>query len=331
MRSIKVNEALTEPVSIWAMSRHSPNSAMPLIAGLIMALAFLAGAAAFELGSRTFSPVSSRDSTLPLLDMAAVTDASALAGPTMIEMPATVDVRPVIALVIDDAGVNPSLTRRAIELGIPLTVSFLPYATQTPELVEIAHTSGHDIFLHMPMEPYGLEDPGPGALTRHLPPAELARRVEQALAAVPGAIGLNNHMGSAFTSDARAMQAALEPLRGRDLIFLDSLTSGRSRAATIAEATGLITLRRSVFIDHEAGRVEDMLDQLVALARRDGHAIAIGHPREDTLVALEVWLARGEYSDVRFVTISDYLASIQAGPVLALASHELMGVFGGAE
>jgi polysaccharide deacetylase 2 family uncharacterized protein YibQ len=312
------------------MKRQAPNSAMPLFAGLLMSLVFLAGATAFELGNRSFEPRNSDNPVAPDADLAS--NAGVLYAPDTIpsELPAA-DLRPVIALVIDDAGVNPALTRRAIDVGIPLTVSFLPYAPQTTALAEVARASGHDIFLHMPMEPYGLEDPGPGALNRHLPPTELASRVEIALASVPGAIGLNNHMGSAFTSDARAMRAALEPLRGQGLIFLDSLTSGRSRAAATAEAIGLTTLRRSVFIDHEAGQVEDMLDQLVALARREGHAIAIGHPRDDTLASLEAWLARGGHSDVRFVTITDYLAHTRAEPVLAQASGEMVGLFGGSE
>ena len=313
------------------MSRHAPNSSIPLIAGLIMSLAFLAGAAAFEFGSRTFSHASNVTSVPLTSNLDVLTGGRVALDYPVSETPPVVDLRPVIALVIDDAGIDPALTRRAIDLGIPMTLAFLPYATQTPELVQMAQASGHDIFLHMPMEPYGLEDPGPGALTRHLPPSELARRVETALASVPGAIGLNNHMGSAFTSDARAMRAALAPLRGRDLIFLDSLTSGRSRAAVAAEEIGLTTLRRSVFIDHESGRVEAMLDELVELARRDGHAIAIGHPRDDTLATLEAWLARGGHSDVRFVTITEYLSHTEAEPVLAQGSDELMGVFGGAE
>jgi uncharacterized protein len=313
------------------MSRYSPNSSIPLIAGLIMSLAFLAGAAAFEFGSRTFLFAQDGDPVLHLSDLEGMSGDLDAANRTTRETPVTVDLRPVIALVIDDAGVDPALTRRAIDLGIPMTVAFLPYAPQTPELAQLAQASGHDTFLHMPMEPYGLEDPGPGALTRHLPPPELARRVEYALASVPGAIGLNNHMGSAFTSDVRAMRAALAPLRDRDLIFLDSLTSGRSRAAVAAEEVGLTTLRRSVFIDHEAGRVEAMLEQLVDLARRDGHAIAIGHPRDDTLATLEAWLARGGHSGVRFVTITEYLSHTEAEPALAQGSDELMGVFGGAE
>lgn len=74
-----------------------------------------------------------------------------------------------------------------------------------------------------------------------------------------------------------------------------------------------------------------MLDQLAALARRDGHAIAIGHPREGTLAALEAWLARAENADVRFVTVTDYLSHMQTEPVFAQASDEMMGVFGGSE
>jgi polysaccharide deacetylase 2 family uncharacterized protein YibQ len=240
------------------------------------------------------------------------------------------DSRPVIALVIDDAGVDPAVTRRAMALGIPLTLSFLPYAETTPELARSAGQAGFDVFLHMPMEPVGLEDPGPGALTRYLSPAETAARMEWALSRVPGAIGFNNHMGSALTADATAMRAALAPVAGSELIFLDSLTTGRSRAAAVAQGLGLTTLRRDVFIDHDPSRIAESLDALAAQARRDGRAIAIGHPRTVTLSELEAWLADPANQDVRFVTIRTYLESAD-NPVRLAASDETMGLFGGAE
>jgi polysaccharide deacetylase 2 family uncharacterized protein YibQ len=328
MRSNQVNEVLTEALASGGMAKPRHTSAAPLVGGFLMATIFVAGAAAFELGRGQAAivdaaPVSEaphqRD-ILPLVRSQPMTPAPAVEP----------DSRPVIALVIDDAGVDPALTRRAMALGIPLTLSFLPYAETTPELARSAGQAGFDVFLHMPMEPVGLEDPGPGALTRYLSPAETAARMEWALSRVPGAIGFNNHMGSALTADATAMRAALAPVAGSELIFLDSLTTGRSRAAAVAQGLGLTTLRRDVFIDHDPSRIAESLDALAAQARRDGRAIAIGHPRTVTLSELEAWLADPANQDVRFVTIRTYLESAD-NPVRLAASDETMGLFGGAE
>lgn len=310
------------------MTHRSIHPAAPLVSGLIAALAFLAGAAAFEIGrasAQTDSPPAESWTASP------EPAAPAISAPVLPVAGTVPDLRPVVALVMDDAGIDPQLTRRVMTLGIPLTLSFLPYADQTPELAMMAAGQGHAIFLHMPMEPFGLEDPGPGALNRYLPPEETARRVNAALAQVPGAIGLNNHMGSAFTADLSAMRAALAPLAGRDLMFLDSLTSGQSRAGQAAHDLGLTTLRRDIFIDHDAGEIDTMLDALVEEAHRRGQAIAIGHPRPGTLDGLERWLATDAARSVRFVTISEYVELMQQPGQHTSVSDETMGLFGGAE
>ncbi len=310
------------------MRTRSIHPSTPLVSGLIAALAFMAGATAFEFGRST---AIADAGTLDVPIDAVAPNAPAIADTITAAADIQPDLRPIVALVIDDAGVDPHLTRRAMALDIPLTLSFLPYAEATPELALVAAADGNAVFLHMPMEPFGLEDPGPGALTRYLPPTEMARRVNAALARVPGAIGLNNHMGSAFTADAAAMRAALSPLAGRDLIFLDSLTSGRSRAGRIADEFGLTAYRRDIFIDHDAGTVAAALDSLVAAAHRDGQVIAIGHPRTATLDALESWLESEAAQSVRFVTMPDYSDAIRESVELAEISDESVGLFGGAE
>jgi uncharacterized protein len=310
------------------MRGPSMHPSTPLVSGLIAALAFMAGAAAFEFGRSTaaadFGPLDVTSESL-------VQVSPVIETPIALAASTQPDLRPVVALVIDDAGIDPDLTRRAMALDIPLTLSFLPYAEATPELALAAIAGGNSVFLHMPMEPYGLEDPGPGALTRYLLPAEMARRVNSALEQVPGAIGLNNHMGSAFTADAGAIRAAMSPLADRDLIFLDSLTSGRSRAGRVADELGLISYRRDIFIDHDAGTVTASLDSLVAAAQRNGHVIGIGHPRSGTLDALEVWLESEAAQSVRFVTMADYSTIRQDTVALAETSDETVGLFGGAE
>ena len=221
---------------------------------------------------------------------------------------------PVIAIVIDDAGLDVAAAERAINLPADITLAILPYAASAAGLAEAALASGDEVFVHMPMEPLGLDDPGPGALTRHLGDAELSARVRAAFARVPGASGMNNHMGSAFTSDARALRIALSAM-DEDALFLDSVTTGRSRAAAVADGLGLTALSRDIFIDHDdsAPAIAARLEELEALARRDGRAIAIGHPRALTLEALEAWMPEAQARGLRFVTMSAIAAMPEAG------------------
>lgn len=106
-----------------------------------------------------------------------------------------------LAILIDDMGPPRSLTQRAIRLPVPITMSFLPYADDLAGLTAAARAQGHEIFLHLPMEPVGTEDPGPNAILVGLEPNEFSRRLAWAFDRVPGATGVNNHMGSRATSD----------------------------------------------------------------------------------------------------------------------------------
>jgi uncharacterized protein len=217
---------------------------------------------------------------------------------------------PTLAIIIDDVGLDRTSTERLLALDIPLTLAFLPYADATPELALAARAAGKDVFLHLPMEPVGLDDPGPHALARHLTADQIGERVRWALARVPGATGFNNHMGSRLTSDAGAMDALFAPLSGQGLVFVDSLTSSESVAGDRAAQAGLRAYRRDVFLDHEIDEeaIDSALSDALSRARETGSAIAIGHPHSLTLAALEGLGARAAREGVQLVTIRDLAA-----------------------
>ena len=203
------------------------------------------------------------------------------------------DGRPRIVIVLDDLGLNRRNAWRSVALPGPLTLAVMSYAEDAERLVDGIRKAGHEVMLHLPMEPENpLEDPGPNALRVDLPDGEIDRRLAWALARFDGYVGVNNHMGSRYTADARAMRSVLREVRARDLLFLDSLTSGSSRGATLARSMGIPHARRDVFIDHELSpsAIARQLNRLEAVARARGHAIGIGHPHSMTLDMLAAWL-----------------------------------------
>ena len=200
---------------------------------------------------------------------------------------------PVIALVIDDMGVARAWSRQAIELPGPLTLAFMPYAPDLAGQTRAAREAGHELLVHLPMEPDDdAEDPGPNALTTGLGEAELRRRLEWGLDRFEGYVGVNNHMGSRFTRDEAAMRVVLAEVASRGLLFLDSRTVAESVAWRLAMDAGIPAARRDVFIDNEPDG-ETIAAQLAALearAREQGYAVGIGHPRPETLRVLAAWL-----------------------------------------
>jgi hypothetical protein len=200
--------------------------------------------------------------------------------------------RPLIAIVIDDVGLDRARSKRAWELPGPMTMSFLPYAKDLPEQARAARARGHELMLHMPMEPNGRNDPGPGALMVSMSDAELRQKLLIALESFGGYVGINNHMGSRFTANRHDMEVVMRQLKPRGLMFLDSRTSPQSVGDQTAQEMGVPSIVRHVFLDDEEtlDAVRRKLAETEAVARRQGFVVAIGHPHDSTLQALAEWL-----------------------------------------
>lgn len=196
---------------------------------------------------------------------------------------------PLLAIVIDDMGYQQQIDEELLHLNLNLSFAFLPYGPHTPEQAELAKRLGREVLLHLPMEPTDhRSDPGPGALTLAMSSAERAEVFALDLARVAPAVGINNHMGSRFTSDPAAMQDFLALARDRGLFFLDSLTSQDSLGYSLAREMGVKACRRQVFLDNvrNQAKVIGQIRELLAAAERQGWAVGIGHPYPETLEAL---------------------------------------------
>ncbi len=201
--------------------------------------------------------------------------------------------QPMIAIVIDDMGIDRGRSAQAAALPGPLTLAYLAYGDDLDAQTAGAHKAGHELLVHVPMEPDGAAaDPGPNALLTALPDAELGRRITWNLTRFNGFVGINNHMGSKATSDPHTMQAVMAELSKRGLLFLDSRTSGATVARTEAERAGIPALKRDVFLDHDPSpiAVRAALLKTEKTADEQGYAIAIGHPKDATIAALAEWL-----------------------------------------
>ena len=207
-------------------------------------------------------------------------------------MPATGG-RPMIAIVIDDMGIDKADAARVISLPGPLTIAFMSYATELENQARAARSAGDEIWMHIPMEPMNGEvDAGPNALKTDLTPEENRRRLDWALARLPGIVGVDNHMGSKFTQSAPGMALVMEELRARGLAFIDSRTIAATVASQVAGQMGVPHIDRDVFIDNDESvqAVLRQLEETEHVAARRGYARAIGHPHPTTIAALQQWL-----------------------------------------
>jgi len=212
-----------------------------------------------------------------------------------------------LAIIIDDVGYSRRYARAFLDLGVPLTFSILPQVTYSAELAERIHRAGHEIMLHQPMQPHSaVVDPGPGALYIQQSRAEMEAIIRKNLSELPYACGINNHMGSMFTETRPPVLDMLDIFRQQSFFFVDSFTSSHSVAFRTARELNMVAAYRNVFIDNRL-EVDYIYQQLHAARRRalrTGSAIAIGHPKPETIRVLDGFLKEIRHSTIELVYAS---------------------------
>lgn len=212
-----------------------------------------------------------------------------------------------MAIIIDDCGQWLDTEQQLIALPIPITFAVLPHVRYTERIAQEAAAAGKGVMLHLPMEPISHIYPGPGEIKDGMTDSQVTRQTEDDLAQVPLAKGVNNHEGSEATADDRVMKDVLAVLKQRDLFFVDSRTSAKTVAQALAQDDGVPNARRNVFLDDrpDVAYTESMLEQAVAIAKRDGSAIAIGHPKPTTLAAIRDLYPKMQAQGVQFVLVQN--------------------------
>lgn len=213
-----------------------------------------------------------------------------------------------IAIIIDDIGYQKS-DLKLIDLPFQLTYAVLPYTPYGAKAARQAFTQQKDVMLHMPMEASNGKTLGPGALTSDMSKQQILDTLQDALADIPYAIGINNHMGSFYTAQEQPMAWMMEYLSHRQLFFVDSLTTPNSTATKYASYYGVTSLSRHVFLDNvqTEAAIAKQFEQLLAIARKRQSAIAIGHPYPETYQFLRKNLPRLRQQGIELVSISALL------------------------
>ena len=220
--------------------------------------------------------------------MAPVVPPSAVPAPTLSALSSPQGGAPRLAIIIDDCGQWPQTERGFVALSIPLTLSVLPHVRYGADIARAADAAGKGVMLHLPMATVSGRDPGPGTITTEMDDAAIRREVVDDLAAIPFVRGVNNHEGSRATADTRVMTDVMTVLAREGRFFVDSRTSAATVGESVAREYGVPAARRTVFLDNDdsVDAVETQLRRAAALARSNGSAIAIGHPRAATLQAV---------------------------------------------
>ena len=197
-----------------------------------------------------------------------------------------------LAIVIDDVGYHSKEDAAIFAMPREISVAIIPAAPYARARNQEAKSQGRDILIHMPMQPVSAVKIEDGGLHLGMSAAQVNDRVNTAKNIVRDAIGMNNHMGSAATANPQLMTYLMTALQEKHLFFLDSRTIGKSVAGKIAKEQGVRSLDRHIFLDdsNEFADVQRQFKAAIHYARKHGSAIAIGHPRANTIAVLQAGL-----------------------------------------
>ena len=195
--------------------------------------------------------------------------------------------KPRIAIILDDISFS-SQVRSIKSLGLPITMSFLPANAIHPNTPKLAENEEF-YMVHLPLEAISHAHAEPNTL--HV--TDSHQRIETTISKIkkdfPRLMFLNNHTGSLFTSDYRAMAHLYDSLDKYGLTFVDSRTTSKTQAPRLSKERNLAYIGRDVFLDHKNSveYVQGQIREAIKIAKVTGLAIAIGHPRKETLKAIE--------------------------------------------
>jgi len=218
-----------------------------------------------------------------------------------------VPMRPKLAIVLDDWGYSTKNLDAVLQIDKPVTLSVLPGLPYSTLVAQKANGHGHEVILHMPMEPKAKMRLELATLYTNMTDDEIRANLHKALQTVPGADGINNHEGSKATEDRRLMGIIFGELKKNNMFFLDSLVTNYSVCESAAKEAGIRFIKRSVFLDNESdpAYIRKQFEKAMNFALSNGDAVAIGHDRPNTIAVLKDMIPVIESKGIEMTYVSN--------------------------
>ena len=195
---------------------------------------------------------------------------------------------PKLAIIMDDISTNAQV-RELKKLSIKVTPSIFPPEKEHPKTAELAKEFSV-YMVHLPLQALNYTNEKANTLRTGDSKEKISQRIKDIKKDFKGVKYINNHTGSDFTSDFKSTLALLAELKNSEIYFIDSLTTNKSTVLDASKKLGLKYAYRDVFLDNEqnVSKILKMINKAVAVAKKDGVAIAICHPYKSTFEALKI-------------------------------------------
>lgn len=195
---------------------------------------------------------------------------------------------PKLAIIMDDISTNAQASELK-KLSIKVTPSIFPPEKQHPKTAWLAKEFSV-YMVHLPLQALNYTNEKANTLHTGDSKEKISQRIKDIKKDFKGVKYINNHTGSGFTSDFKSTLALLAELKNSEIYFIDSLTTNKSTVLDASKKLGLKYAYRDVFLDNEqnVSKILKMINNAVAVAKKDGVAIAICHPYKSTFEALKI-------------------------------------------
>ncbi len=195
---------------------------------------------------------------------------------------------PKLAIIMDDISTNAQASELK-KLSIKVTPSIFPPEKQHPKTAGLAKEFSV-YMVHLPLQALNYTNEKANTLRTGDSKEKISQRIKDIKNDFKGVKYINNHTGSGFTSDFKSTLALLAELKNSEIYFIDSLTTNKSTVLDVSKKLGLKYAYRDVFLDNEqnVSKILKMINKAVAVAKKDGVAIAICHPYKSTFEALKI-------------------------------------------
>lgn len=195
---------------------------------------------------------------------------------------------PKLAIIMDDISTK-AQARELKKLSIKVTPSIFPPEKEHPKSAELAKEFSV-YMVHLPLQALNYTNEKANTLRTGDSKEKISQRIKDIKNDFKGVKYINNHTGSGFTSDFKSTLALLAELKNSEIYFIDSLTTNKSTVLDASKKLGLKYAYRDVFLDNEqqVSKILKMINKAVAVAKKDGVAIAICHPYKSTFEALKI-------------------------------------------
>jgi polysaccharide deacetylase 2 family uncharacterized protein YibQ len=193
------------------------------------------------------------------------------------------------------------------KLPSAISLAVMPLSGGAPHWARKAREAGHEVIVQLPLEPsdYPNNNPGPETLLVSAGPEQNLIKLRTLLGRFEGYSGVTNYLGGRILQSGEALRPILEDLKSQGLVYVGEGNNSHTILRRIAGEIGLRYGGADVVIDAHPtpAAINQALDRLVALARKQGNAIGMGYASRTTIEQLQAWSQSASAKGITLVPV----------------------------